>query len=339
MRTEDLRQFSHSVLVAAGSDAEEAAVVADALVWSDSVGRHNQGVWRLPILCERLTHGLFETPCRFRVEMKTQSLGTADGGAGQGHYVASKAMEQVIATAKAEGIGALAVRNSNFFGAGGYYAAMAARENLIGIALSNSFPKVRAFNGDSPVLGTNPLAFACPARDARPLILDMATSALAGSTLRKQEEVGSESSAQGAAAIDTWGGSKGYGLALLVEVLAGVLSGAGFSHQVKSMYHDFQESGNNGHFFLAIDIEAIMPLTVFRERMLTLIEYLAASAGAGQVKYPGENRWDALRQSTSLGIQLDQSTQSALRELADKYGVSREPLDNSDIALPRDNWR
>lgn len=322
MTAGDLRQFSQAVLVAAGSDSREAAAVADVLIWCDSVGRPNQGVWRLPILCERLSQGLFETPCKLRVEMKTRSLGTADGGAGQGHFVARKAMEEVIGIAQAEGIGALTVKNSNFFGAGGYYATMAAQEDLIGVALSNSFPKVCAFNGRRPVLGTNPLAFACPAREGQPLILDMATSAVAGSSLRKQQELGASTlRGEGVEPIEPWGEAKGYGLALLVEILSGVLSGGGFSHQVKSMYENFEESGNNGHFFLAVDINKLMPLSAFRARMLMLIGCLTSSGDAGQVQYPGENRWQALKQTEDLGIHLDAETRAALRKLADRYGL------------------
>lgn len=322
MTVDDLRQFGQAVLVAAGSDSGEAAVVADILVWCDSVGRPNQGVWRLPILCERLSAGLFETPCTLRVEMKTKSLGTVDAGAGQGHFVAHEVMKEAIAIAQAEGIAVLAVKNSNFFGAGGYYAAMAAQENLIGLALSNSFPKVRAFNGKRPVLGTNPLAFACPAQDGQPLVLDMATSALAGSTVRKQQELGdSAMRREGVDPIEPWGEAKGYGLALMVEVLSGVLSGAGFSHQVKSMYENFEESGHNGHFFLAIDINKLMPLSVFRARMLMLVGCLTSSGDAGEVKYPGQNRWEALRQTEDSGIHLDAETRAALRKLADRYGL------------------
>ncbi|MEX1034147.1 MAG: Ldh family oxidoreductase [Cellvibrionaceae bacterium] len=321
MKAEALRQFSRSVLVAAGSDPAEATVVADVLVWCDEVGRPNQGVWRLPVLCERLQRGLFESPCHPHMELKTVSLATLDGRAGQGHYVAYQAMNNAIALAKAEGIAAIVVRNSNFFGAGGYYASMAAQTGLIGIALSNSFPKVRAFNGEHPVLGTNPLAFACPAREGEPLVLDMATSALAGSTVRKQRECDSPAKSE-AAALEPLGGSKGYGLALLVEIMSGVLSGGGFSHQVKSMYENFHEPGNNGHFFLALDIEKLMPLTVFRERMLTLMDWLAASGATGEVKYPGQNRWEILKQTQTAGVQLDDTTQAALRELARKYQIA-----------------
>jgi ureidoglycolate dehydrogenase (NAD+) len=321
MNPDALQAFSRKLLEAAGSDAREAAVVAEILVWCDSVGRPNQGVWRLPILCERLSRGLFESPCRLQTEMKSKAIAIIDGGAGQGHFVAFRAMEQAIQLASDQGIAAVAVKNSNFYGAGGYYAAMAAQQNMIGLAVSNSFPKVRAAAGSRPVLGTNPLAFACPAREGEPLVLDMATSELAGSTVRRQQEAAVGNPAPGV--LDPLGGHKGFGLALLVEILSGVLSGAGFSHQVKSMYNDFEHSGDNGHFFLAIDIETLMPLAAFRDRMSTLMGWLAASGEPGEVRYPGQNRWEALRKTSAEGIELDKATRMKLNELGERFGVCR----------------
>ncbi|MCW8194883.1 Ldh family oxidoreductase [Proteobacteria bacterium 005FR1] len=315
----ELEAFSRRVLQAAGSDPEEAAVVAQVLVWCDSVGRPNQGVWRLPILCDRLSRGLLKSPCQLQTQMKAACLGSMDGGAGQGHYVAYRAMHKAIELARTEGLAAILVNNSNFYGAGGYYAAMAARENMIGIALSNSFPKVRAAGGRGAVLGTNPLAFACPAADEPALVLDMATSELAGSTVRKRQEVSGDSAAP--SVLDPLGGHKGFGLALMVEVLAGVLSGAGFSHRVKSMYNDFENKGDNGHFFMAIDIERLMPLADFHERMGALIELLRASGDAGQVRYPGESRWEALKKTDREGIAMDESTREKLGVLAARLGV------------------
>ena len=107
-----------------------------------------------------------------------------------GHFVAVVAMKQAIALARQHGSGAVAVRNSNFFGAAGYYVDMAARAGCVGLCFSNSFPKVAAHGGTKPVLGTNPLAMGVPRGEGESLILDMATSAAAGSTVRRAVELG-----------------------------------------------------------------------------------------------------------------------------------------------------
>ncbi|MGQ9426626.1 Ldh family oxidoreductase [Gilvimarinus sp. DZF01] len=311
-----LHMFSKDLLCSAGSDCSEAEIVSEVLVWCDRVGRPNQGVWRLPVLCDRLERGLYETPCKPVIEMRGPSLALLDGRAGQGHFVAAKAMEHAIAIARHGGIGAVLVRNSNFFGAGAYYVNMAATAGMVGVALSNSFPKVHAYRGEQPVLGTNPLAFGCPAEEGRPLILDMATSAQAGSTVRRQQE---ESGRREPALIEPLGGAKGYGLGLMVEVLSGLLTGAGFSRQVNSMYENFQSPGNNGHFFLALDIESIMPLAQFGERMRTMVDWLRESGPHEAVKYPGEHRWEALRRSDEEGVHLDLRTRDVLTTLHARF--------------------
>jgi len=312
----DLIRFSAELLTAAGADPHEAQIVADVLVWCDAVGRANQGVWRLPILTERLKRGLFKSPCEIEFNMTAATLGKVDAKNGMAHYVAEQVTQHAIKTAKLQGICAMTINNSNFYGAGGYYTNLIAEAGMIGVALSNSFPKVIPHGGHSPALGTNPFSFACPALEDEPLLIDMATSELAGSTLRKAEEQGQTTDNR----LFPFGGVKGFGLSLFVEILAGVLSGAGISHQVKSMYHNFDEGGNNGHFILAIDIEKFLPLHEFNLRMQHLIAFLRDS-NDGHVQYPGENRWQALKISKQQGISLEASTQETLAKLADEFAI------------------
>ncbi|MCK5667133.1 MAG: Ldh family oxidoreductase [Thiotrichaceae bacterium] len=318
MNKTDLIRFSTEILTAAGADRSEAEIVAGVLVWCDAVGRTTQGVWRLPILIERLKKGLFQSPCKYDLNMVTATLGSVDANNGMAHYVAHQVTQHTIRTAKQEGICAMTVNNSNYYGAGGYYTNLIAEAGMIGIALSNSFPKVIPHGGKSPALGTNPFSFACPALNDEPLLIDMATSELAGSTIRKTQEQGQTDDNL----LFPFGGAKGFGLSLFVEILAGVLSGAGISHEVKSMYNNFNEGGNNGHFILAIDIEKFLPLEQFNLRMQNLIRFLRNSnKDANNVQYPGENRWRALRASEQLGITIDASTQQKLQQLADEFGI------------------
>ena len=250
MNKTDLIRFSTEILTAAGADRSEAEIVAGVLVWCDAVGRTTQGVWRLPILIERLKKGLFQSPCKYDLNMVTATLGSVDANNGMAHYVAYQVTQHVLQTAKQQGICAMTVKNSNYYGAGGYYANLIAEAGMIGIVLSNSFPKVVPHGGKSPALGTNPFSFACPALNDRPLLIDMATSELAGSTIRKAQDQGQPEDKL----LFPFGGAKGFGLSLFVEILAGVLSGSGISHEVNSLYNNFDEGGNNGHFILAIDI-------------------------------------------------------------------------------------
>ena len=225
-----LRRFSTDILIAAGTAPEEADVVSEILVWCDAVGRSTQGVWRLPILTQRLKKRLFNSPSNIDIQMITNNLGKINANNGLGHFVTYMATQHAIETAKRYGICSITISNSNYHGASGYYSSLIANADLVGIVLSNSFPKVIPYNGQTPALGTNPFSFASPSSiEQEPLLIDMSTSEHAGSTIRKAEESGDKEFGQ----LYPFGGSKGFGLTLLVEILAGVLSGSGITHQVK----------------------------------------------------------------------------------------------------------
>jgi len=330
-----LTRFAGEVLAASGADAEQAGSVAEVLVWSDTVGRPNQGTWRLPILSRRLQSGLFQCPCQPRIETHAPALTTIDGNNGMGHYVGRLAMDTAIERARATGIAAVLVRNSNFLGAAGYYAQLASEHAMVGVAMSNSFPKVAPHGGTRPVLGTNPLAFAAPLRDGTSVIVDLATAASSGSKITKSAELG-EALPEGVAvdrdgepitdparvsegALLPFGGAKGYAIAVMVEILSGVATGAGIAHGVRSMYHDFERGGDNGHFFVAIDIARLMPLDAFYDRMETLITALRYD---DDVLSPGQMRWRERQRALSAGtVDLDDKTTEALDALVGSLSV------------------
>jgi len=324
------------VLTAAGADRAQAEGVVDVLVWADVCGRPNQGVWRLPILSRRLQAGLFSCPCEPRVASRAAAVAVMDGDNGIGHYVGRKAVDLAMQRAEKTGAAVVAVHDSNFLGALGYYVDRIARKNMLGIAFNNSFPKVAPFGGTKPVFGTNPLAFGAPRRDGTTVIVDTSTSSSAGSDITKAAELGQtlpvgiaidrdgnpitdpRKVGQGAL-LSLGGGARGYALGLMVEILAGVATGAGISHTVKSMYKDFENPGNSGHFFVAIDIEALMPIDTFHDRMDFLV---GALRDCGDVLVPGERRWKAREGTLAAGgVELDESTTDALTKLADSLGV------------------
>lgn len=323
------------MLAAAGASPEQASAVAEALVWSDVVGRASQGVWRLPILVERLQKGGIRGGARPHFERLSAACGVVRGGGGAGHHVASVAMQHAIGLARDQGIGAVSAVESNYFGAAAYYVNQAADAGMIGIAASNSFPKVLAHGGRRAALGTNPLAFGAPRARGEALLVDMATSAAAGSTLRKTAESGSRLEQglaldaagqptrvpQLAGALLPLGGAKGYALGVMIEVLCGVLGGPGIGTGVRSMYEQPASIGDNGHFMIAVDVGRFVPLPVFHARMEELAAWLQSTGDAGAVLLPGEARWRARGLSETLGVALDAPTVVALRHLADELGV------------------
>ena len=334
----DLTRVTHSVLKAAGVSDAQAASVSDNLVWCDMAGRRNHGVERLPILLQQVAAGgikaapspLFHpvSPCAERL----------DADQAFGHHAAQLATDRACTLAREQGIGVVGVTNSNFFGAGAYYADLAAREGMASLVLSNSFPKVAAPGGIRAALGTNPFAFGAPRRGDRSILVDMSTAAVAGSTVREkaargeQFEPGVAVDADGAPILDPAkvmagtllpaSGGKGFGLAVMVEILAAVLTGAGVTRELGSMYKDIGKGGNNGHFFMALDVSRWMAMDAFHARMDLLAASVADSSPDGSARLPGEARWSAYADSEANGVRLEDSTREALETLARDHGVT-----------------
>lgn len=333
----DLERFLRRLLTAAGVDSEQTEHVAENLVWNDLVGRRNHGVERLPILLRRLAAGLISASCEVEIRRITPSIAVLDAKDGFGQHAAVLATDQAIGLARSEGVGVVGVKNSNFYGSGAYYLHRAASAGMVSIVLSNSFPKVAAAGGVKPVLGTNPLAFGAPRRDRRSLLIDMSTAALAGSTVRECAETGS--SLEEGLLIDKDGapitdpaqakqgtllpaaGAKGFGLALMVEILAGILTGAGVSHGVASIYENFDEAGHSGHFVLTLDIQRFMTREAFYDRLDRLTALLRASGPEGAVSLPGEARWAAYDENTKLGVPIAPHVAATLAERAAHFGI------------------
>lgn len=338
VKPQSLRAFATALMQAHGVDAEQAQSVGENMTWTDQVGRPNQGMSRLPALMDRYHRGLLSSPCRARFTSLAPAVERLDGDAGFGHHVGALGMRRAIALAHMHGVGIVGTHNSNFFGAGAYYVNLAALDGMIGLAASNSFPKVAAHGGLRAVLGTNPFAFGAPGRDGRGIIVDMATSALAGSTVRDymhkkmplpeglavdgEGRPVTDPAKVGEGVLLPFGGAKGYGLALLVEILSAVLTGAGMSHGVASMFGDFTRSGDNGHFFLALDIARWMPMPAYYDRLDGLVETLHASGSPGQVRLPGALRWQRYDDNLVNGIRLDGTVCAQLEELSRPHGVA-----------------
>ncbi|MGH7494845.1 MAG: Ldh family oxidoreductase [bacterium] len=336
-----LTPFVQTLLCKAGVHPAEAACMAPVFVWMDLIGRRLHGISRLPALIKRLKLGLINSPCDPEMTCPTRTLAIIDGKNGFGQYLGHLAMSEAISMARQHGVGVVGVRGSNHFGAGAYYVHLAANHQQIGIAMSNSVPKVAPFGGVQPVLGTNPFAFGAPAFKGRPILADFSTSAIPGSKVL--EAIAEERSlpeglvvdAQGKSIVDPnhigngallpFGGPKGFCVGLMVEILSGVLTGAGVSHGVASMYEDFSRPANSGHFFVALDLAQFMPLPLYYERIAQLLALIKAAGKAGEaegVLIPGETRWRIFSEQKVKGVLIDQKTAAGLTILAQQYRVA-----------------
>ncbi len=332
-----LREAVQQILLAAGVDTAQANTVSHNIVWCDMAGRSNYGVSRLPALLKRVAAGVIKCPCEPKFERFSESIEKLHADNGFGHHASSLAIDRACDLAEQSGLGIVGVAESNFFGAGAYYVLLAAERGMASIALSNSVPQVTAPGGNRPVLGTNPIAFGAPRKDGHALLLDMSTAAMASSSVRATIARGG-ALAKGIA-IDQWGnplvgsvdtsqftllpaaGAKGYALSVMIEILSGVLSGAGMSHGVASMYRNFNEGGHNGHFFLALDVSKWMPVEEYFARIEVLATLLAEASPGGEVRLPGAERWNRLQESDRSGVLLETETSAQLEALAREHGV------------------
>lgn len=333
-----LAGWARAILAAAGVDPEQTGTVAENLLWNDAAGRRNHGLERLPVLLDRVAEGLIRCPADTRLERLGPSQARLCGGDGFGQHAGRLAIDAAMDLARETGLGVVGVNASNFYGTGAYFVARAAEAGFVSLALSNSFPKVAAAGGVRPVLGTNPFAFGAPRAGGHALIVDMSTAGLAGSTVRAAERAGTPLpeglaiDAQGRPLTDPVAarkgtllpaaGAKGFGLALMVEVLAGVLTGAGIASGVGSLYAGGDRPANSGHFFLVIDPARWMSPDEWTARMEGLADTVRASAPEGIVRLPGEARWEALAQSREHGVVLETGLAARLRDLSRAHGVS-----------------
>jgi LDH2 family malate/lactate/ureidoglycolate dehydrogenase len=350
-----VREQIVSILESWGMDAETVRTTAEAMVETDLAGVDSHGVSMLMDYENSKSKGKLNLKARPHVVKETAVTALVDADAGLGHPAAVMGMRLAIAKAKTMGVGVASVFNSHHFGAAGYYAALASKEGLVGMVTSATRSiAVVPTRAAVPVLGTNPIAFAAPARRNRPFLLDMATSSVANNKIKVYELNGKRLPAgwvldgQGQPITDPadalevvygkkkgggqtpLGGTaemsshKGYGLALMVHILGGALSGASFS-PIRVKTQKPSDPDRLGHFFLAIDPKAFRPEGAFEEDLDAVIDVLHGTAPvdpAQPVLVPGDPEAASRERRLREGIPLPASLLGKLRAICERSGVA-----------------
>ena len=322
----DLHAFVEGVFAALGLPPEDARIQADYTLAAHLRGFDTHGVEEIGDYARALGGGRINPAPRLRVERVTPWSLRVDGDNGMGHVVSTRTMREVLAMADEVGIGAAVVRNSNQYGAASVYALMALERDCVGVSMSNTYPLMAPWGSRERFLGTNPLAVAVPAGRAAPFVLDMAMSLVARRTVMEWAALGralpegwalddagrptTDPKAALTGVLPPIGGSKGSALTFVVDILAGVLSGAGFGDSVVGLDGEPGKSGDCGHFLLAFKVAAFMPLADFKARMDTLadrVRALAPAAGFSEVRMPGArgHRLEAERRATGVPVRDD----------------------------------
>lgn len=337
-----LQSFCERVLQELGVSAPDAATTADVLVTTDSWGVFTHGTKLLAGYARRLQAGGLRTDCSPRVQAEGPAWAIIDGQSTLGQVTSCFAMRTAIDKARQIGAAYVGVCNSCHFGAAGYYASLAARENMIGLAMANDVPSVAAPGSRGAVLGSNPIAYAIPAGHYDPLLLDISTATVAGGRvyahLKRGEPIpdgwligpDGHPTRDGTlypalAALAPMSGHKGYGIGLLIEVLAGMLTGAAVTRQIGSwLFDDPSLPTNHGAAFLVIDIASLTPGAGFAKRMVELVDEIhsvPAADGCNGVLLPGEREWNHRRNALVNGLRLPDDVAAALEELAANLGL------------------
>ncbi len=342
----ELKAFCVKAMLRSGVTQPDAHIIAEVLVTTDTWGVFTHGTKQLRLLLQNLRSGRLQATSRPQVAAEGPAWAILDGQYAMPMVTSCMAMELAIQKAKSAGMAYVGVKHSSHFGAAGYYASLALKQDMIGLSMTNTDPCMTVPGAKGAVLGTNPIAYAVPAGEERPILLDIATSTVAASKVFAAKALGKQIPAdwlvdaegrpttdpndyeypdQGALLPMT--GHKGYGLALLVEILAAGLTGAMMINGVKSWIVDSADLVNQGHAFMAIDVRSIMPLPEFKNRIDWLIRQIRGSpraTGANRIFLPGEAEWEKRDQALAQGMRLPEDVFVSLAELAHQVDLKTD---------------
>ena len=337
-----LKRFVGSAFEKLGVPKDDAEIAATVLVMADLRGVDTHGVLRFSPTTwyvKWLREGSMTPTPNIHVVSESGSTALMDGDAGMGMVIGHRAMELAIHKAKETGVAMVGVCNSRHFGMSAYYAMQALPHDMIGIAMTNASRQVVPTFGREAKFGTNPLALAAPALEELPFVLDMATNTAAAGKLEVAARLGNRIPlgwalderaqpttdpriAQKARRLLPLGGAresgshKGYGLAILVEILCGVLTGT-----LTALNAD---QNPRGHFFGAIRIDSFRPADEFKRDMDRLIRELKSTTaiqGQERVFVPGEIEFETAKERAERGIPLHPSVLEGLRELGEQLSI------------------
>ena len=358
IQAEALQDFCIRVFQKMDVPDEDARITTNVLVAADLRGIDSHGVARLRWYVNGLGNGAMLARPSVQVITETPATALIDAGAGLGHPVSLRAMQRAIQKAQGNGAGFVTVRNSNHFGIAGYYAMMALEHDCIGITMTNARKLVLPTFGRDSMFGTNPIAVAAPAGREHSFVLDMATSTVPAGKLEVYgrlektlplgwvaDETGAPMTDAGQAlenirqlsqggllplggAGELLGGHKGYGLALVVEILCAILSGAAYADLVYPKTPEGDPLPSRiGHFFGAWRVDAFRPVDEFKAAMDDLqrrLKEVPKAEGHDRVYVHGEKEYEEAERRSRDGIPLNPKVVADLRAIGEEMGVKHD---------------
>ncbi|TFG82062.1 MAG: Ldh family oxidoreductase [Spirochaetales bacterium] len=335
-----LVQAAEQILVKLGESPDSAAIAASSLVQADMRGVSTHGINLLRLVDQRVRAGMLELPTRISSVSDDAATAMLDGNNGLGPVTAYRALDLALGKAREFGIGLVTLRNTNNIGALGCLTASAAARGAIAIIMTNGNPSVAPYGAAEPFFGTNPLSIGIPRRGNDPLVLDMSSSIVARGKIRLAALSG-----QGIPsgwALDEDGqptddpkralkgcllplaGPKGSGLAMMIDILSGILSGSAYGRKLKS-FHELEGATGVGAAFICVDIARFIGEDSFSSLIVEYTDQIKAlrkQPGFDEILLPGELETKKAKDSMARGIEVPDAVASGIDEILARLGIS-----------------
>ena len=323
MKTNNLKNIVKKIFINHKLSKEHASVCAEALINAELVGAPSHGLSRLKMYCDRIKHKLINPKPKIKIKKISQSISLIDANNSIGFVGADVAIKIAIKNAKKTGIGLVAVKNSGHYGLSGYYAEKAVKKKLISMIFTNAPPAVAPHGSLKTLFGTNPICFGTPTGSKIPFILDTSISMINRGKIRVAAREGNK--IPEGVALDKFGkpttdakkalegvqlpiaGFRGSGLAWMVDILSGVLTGGNHAGKVKDPFDDFTGPQNIGHLFITFKTNLFV--NNFNNRIkdnIKTIKRLPKIKGVKEIMYPGQNKYKRFKMNSKKDIKISE---------------------------------
>ena len=321
MNKVELSKIVNKIFTNYGLSKSHAKISTDALINAELVGAYGHGLSRLKMYCDRIKKKVINPKPKIKIKKISKSISLIDANDSIGFVAADLAIKQSIENAKKTGIGLVAVKNSGHYGLSGYYAEQAVKKNLITMIYTNAPPAVAPHGALKSLFGTNPICFGTPSGYKAPFILDTSISMINRGKIRVAAR-NNKKIPQGVA-LDKNGkpttdpkkalkgvqlpiaGFRGSGLAWMVDILSGVLTGGNHAGKVKDPFDDFTGPQNIGHLFIVFKSNLFVKNYKIRiKKNIKIVKKLPKIKGVKNIVYPGENKLNRFKSNLKKNINI-----------------------------------
>jgi LDH2 family malate/lactate/ureidoglycolate dehydrogenase len=340
---EELQRVVGQIFEKVGMPAADAAWTAETLARAELTGTTSHGTIRIPDYVARFEGGAMSTHPQVRIVKDAGAITVLDGDNGMGQVVAKRGMEECISRAEKHNVGVVLMTGSNHFGAAALYAGLACDRGMVGLCTTNTVKVIAPFGGKEKLIGNNPVSIAVPGDP--PVLLDMALSAVARGYLIQARRAGKKipegwgvdaegrpttdpNEALESGSLSPIASHKGSGLSIAIDAVLGALTGRGHSHQIVGIMNT-KLPGDVTHFFAALRIEALLPLSDFRgavDALCTLLRSSPKAAGVERIWMPGEIEYERVQERRKNGIPLLTERVAEISKLTQRFGIHEMEL-------------